>query len=234
MARPRRNRSRAGRGATSGQHGGKRGTQPDRELVPREPRWIDPGLTWFALWCRANQDRKAAAALEGAGLAAYRPLEARKVGVRGKVRVVEKSPVGRYLFAGLEPNRHFQAVRRALAPLDHGPVSLTLETRDGACTVSVRGFRATPLADLIRTDDGPLVIPAKLLQRFEDAIAAQGKPRTSPFRVGQLVKVMGGPMAGFSARLEEISDKRIKGLVDMFGRLVTVELGLEQLEQEAA
>ena len=68
--------------------------EPGRHVVvPRAREFIDPELTWFALWCRANRDKAAAEALSRAGIAAYRPLEARRVlGRGGRPTVVERSP----------------------------------------------------------------------------------------------------------------------------------------------
>jgi hypothetical protein len=101
--------------------------EPGRHVVvPRRREWIDPELTWHALWCRANRERHAAEALGRAGIVAYRPLEARRVVRRGQPTTVERSPVGRYLFAGLEPDRHFRAIGRALRPFEAPRLSFTL------------------------------------------------------------------------------------------------------------
>jgi hypothetical protein len=46
--------------------------EPGRHVVvPRRREWIDPELTWHALWCRANRERHAAEALSKVGIAAY-------------------------------------------------------------------------------------------------------------------------------------------------------------------
>jgi hypothetical protein len=202
-------------------------------VLPRAREWIDPELTWFALWCRANRERKAAELLADAGIAAYRPLEAREATVRGRIEVIERSPVGRYLFAGLPPDRHFRAIRRALGPPERPRLSFTLVGKDGSYSLSMRPYAPeAPHADLIRTEAGPLTVPSELLQAFADAITLHGAPARGPlaFEFGQRVRVLDGPFASFSATVEAVSDERVRGLVDIFGRLTPVEFEPGQLE----
>src|SRR4051794_9074794 len=132
--------------------------EPGRHVVvPRRREWIDPDLTWHALWCRANRERHAADALGRAGIAAYRPLEARRVLRRGVPATVERSPVGRYLFAGLSPDRHFRAIGRALRPFEAPRLSFTLVDKDGAYSLSVRPVQPeAPHAVLMMTEAGPV------------------------------------------------------------------------------
>lgn len=202
-------------------------------VLPRAREWIDPELAWFALWCRANRERKAAELLAGAGIAAYRPLEARRITVRGKLDVVERSPVGRYLFAGLPPECHFRAIRRALGPPERPRLSFTLVDENGAYSLSVRPYAPeAPHADLIRTEAGPLTVPAELLQAFADVITLHDAPARGPlaFEVGQKVRVMDGPFASFYGLVEGVDDVRVRGLIDIFGRLTPVEFEPGQLE----
>jgi hypothetical protein len=207
--------------------------EPGRHVVvPRRREWIDPELTWHALWCRANRERHAAEALSKVGIAAYRPLEARRVLRRGVPATVERTPVGRYLFAGLPPNRHFRAIRRALEPPERPRLSFTLVDEDGAYSLSVRPYAPdAPHARLMQTKAGPVVVPAPLLQAFADAVTLHGvEARPSPFAAGQRVRVTNGPFEGLSGLVEHVEDSRVRGLVELFGRLTPVEFEPEQLE----
>jgi transcription antitermination factor NusG len=183
-------------------------------ILPRHRTYIDPALSWFALWCRANQERKAEAALAGVGIATYRPLETRQITQRGKILQIERPPVGRYLFAGLD-EAQAQAlweVRKAL----HQPSD-------------------PPLGRLLRTQDGPVQVPAELLQPFADAIARLGEPVQARCRFSQggYARVVKGPLAGLLAAIQTASDDRVRALVKMFGGRTLVEFEPEQLEHVA-
>lgn len=201
-------------------------------VIPRQREWIDPELTWHALWCRANRERHAAEALGRAGITAYRPLEARRVLRRGAAIVVERSPVGRYLFAGLPPDRHFRAIGRALRPFEAPRLSFTLVDAGGAYSLSVRPVQPeAPHAVLMLTEAGPVTVPAPLLQAFADTVTLWGTPKSiSPFVAGQRVRVVDGPLEGLGALVEHVEDSRVRGLVKLFGRLTPVEFEPEQLE----
>jgi hypothetical protein len=205
--------------------------EPGRHVViPRRREWIDPELTWHALWCRANRERHAAEALGRAGMATYRPLEARRVVRRG-----QPTTIGRYLFAGLEPDRHFRAIGRALRPVEQTRLSFTLVDRNGAYSLSVRPVApSAPDAVLMLTEAGPVTVAAALLQAFADAITLHGAPESvSPFAAGQRVRVVAGAFEGLGAVVEQAEDSRVRGLVELFGRLTPVEFEPEQLEAAA-
>lgn len=207
--------------------------EPGRHVVvPRRREWIDPALTWHALWCRANRERHAAEALGRAGIVAYRPLEARRVLRRGQLAVVERSPVGRYLFAGLPPNRHFRVIGRALRPFEAPRLSFTFVDHNGAYRLSVRPVRPeAPHAVLMLTEAGPVTVAAGLLQAFADTVTLYGvEVRASPFSAGQRVRVTDGPFEGMAGLVEHVEDSRVRGLVELFGRLTPVEFEPEQLE----
>jgi len=202
-------------------------------VVPRQREFIDPELVWFALWCRANRDRQAAEALGQAGIVTYRPLEARRVlGRRGQPTVVERSPVGRYVFAGLEPGCHFRAIRRALEPPERPRLSFTLVDENGAYSLSVRPYAPeAPHARLMATEAGPVTVPAGLLQAYADAVTLWGSSvGPTGFVPGQRVRVLDGPFEGLGALVEAAGDSRVRGLVEMFGRLTSVAFEPEQLE----
>lgn len=181
-------------------------------IVPRSRTHIDPRLTWFALWCRANQERKVEAALSRAGIASYRPLETRQLSQRGKLIQIERAPVGRYLFAGLDDAQYLWQLRKALhLPFDPPP------------------------AILIRSEAGPVQVPAELLQPFADAIARLGEPVQGRLRfsAGHVARVIEGPLAGLLAAIQTASDDRVRALVKMFGGRTMVEFVPEQLERVA-
>jgi transcription termination/antitermination protein NusG len=55
-----------------------------------------------------------------------------------------------------------------------------------------------------------------------------------PFRVGDAVKVTGGPFSGFNGFIQEVSDEKmkVKVMVSIFGRKTPVELDFGQIEIE--
>ena len=61
-----------------------------------------------------------------------------------------------------------------------------------------------------------------------------GEELTTPFYVGEPVKVIDGPFNGFSGIIEEVNEekKKLKVMVKIFGRKTPLELSFMQVEKE--
>jgi transcriptional antiterminator NusG len=67
-----------------------------------------------------------------------------------------------------------------------------------------------------------------------DEMSAQGETMNVPYYVGENVKVMDGPFNGFSGVIEEVNEekKKLKVMVQIFGRRTPLELNYMQVEKE--
>jgi transcription antitermination factor NusG len=187
-------------------------THSNLRWIARPRVEIDRGLSWVVVWCRAQQERAAERDLQGAGFATYRPTQLFERLHRGKTTTVEKVPVSRYLFVGVD------AAHQDLAEVE--------------AAMTEEGWWPRMSGMVLRVDGQPVRIGAGALQRFEDAVngsggAASGRLR---FAVGQTVFVKDGPFSGVPFSIESLSDYRVRGLVDLLGGKVAVDLELEQLE----
>lgn len=67
-----------------------------------------------------------------------------------------------------------------------------------------------------------------------DELSESGEELTTPFFVGEPVKVIDGPFNGFSGVIEEVNEekKKLKVMVKIFGRKTPLELSFMQVEKE--
>jgi transcription termination/antitermination protein NusG len=67
-----------------------------------------------------------------------------------------------------------------------------------------------------------------------DELAATDEELTTPFFVGESVKVIDGPFNSFTGVIEEVNDekKKLKVMVKIFGRKTPLELSFMQVEKE--
>jgi transcriptional antiterminator NusG len=67
-----------------------------------------------------------------------------------------------------------------------------------------------------------------------DELTQSGEELTTPFYVGEPVKVIDGPFNGFSGVIEEVNEekKKLKVMVKIFGRKTPLELSFMQVEKE--
>ncbi len=67
-----------------------------------------------------------------------------------------------------------------------------------------------------------------------DELAQTGEELTTPFYVGEPVKVIDGPFNGFTGVIEEVNEekKKLKVMVKIFGRKTPLELSFMQVEKE--
>jgi transcription termination/antitermination protein NusG len=67
-----------------------------------------------------------------------------------------------------------------------------------------------------------------------DELSESGEELTTPFYVGEPVKVIDGPFNGFTGVIEEVNEekKKLKVMVKIFGRKTPLELSFMQVEKE--
>ncbi|MEJ5265133.1 MAG: transcription termination/antitermination protein NusG [Bacteroidales bacterium] len=67
-----------------------------------------------------------------------------------------------------------------------------------------------------------------------DELAQTGEELTTPFYIGEPVKVIDGPFSGFTGVIDAINEekKKLKVMVKIFGRKTPVELSFMQVERE--
>ena len=85
--------------------------------------------------------------------------------------------------------------------------------------------------------DEPIPLRAAEVNRIlgkVDELAATDEELTTPFFVGESVKVIDGPFNSFTGVIEEVNDekKKLKVMVKIFGRKTPLELSFMQVEKE--
>jgi transcriptional antiterminator NusG len=67
-----------------------------------------------------------------------------------------------------------------------------------------------------------------------DELAQSGEELSTPFYVGEPVKVIDGPFSGFNGVIDEVNEekKKLKVMVKIFGRKTPLELSFMQVEKE--
>lgn len=67
-----------------------------------------------------------------------------------------------------------------------------------------------------------------------DELTESGEELTTPFYIGEPVKVIDGPFNGFTGVIEEVNEekKKLKVMVKIFGRKTPLELSFMQVEKE--
>jgi len=68
-----------------------------------------------------------------------------------------------------------------------------------------------------------------------DELTDMNEEFTTPFIIGETVKVIDGPFNSFSGVIEEINEdkKKLKVMVKIFGRKTPLELSFMQVEKES-
>lgn len=129
------------------------------------------------------------------------------------------------------------------------PIEEQVEIKDGKKKVTQRKvFPGYVLVHMIMTDDswyvvrntrgvtgfvGPGSKPVPLTDEEVKAMGISEKPVNVDIEVGENIKVKSGPLENFPAIIQEINTekRKIKALVNMFGRETPVELDFNQIEK---
>ncbi|MBB6632431.1 transcription termination/antitermination protein NusG [Clostridium algidicarnis] len=129
------------------------------------------------------------------------------------------------------------------------PMEEVVEEKDGKKKVTMKKiFPGYVLVKLIMTDEswyvirntrgvtgfvGPGSKPVPLTDEEVNSMGINETPITVDFEVGESVKVVSGPLKEFMATLQEINieKKKVKALVNMFGRETLAELDFNQVEK---
>jgi transcription termination/antitermination protein NusG len=129
------------------------------------------------------------------------------------------------------------------------PMEEIVEEKDGKKKVTLKKiFPGYVLIKMLMNDDswyvvrntrgvtgfvGPGSKPVPLTDEEVDSMGITEKPVEIDLEVGESVKVVSGPLENFIAVIQEInSEKRkVKALVNMFGRETPIELEFNQIEK---
>jgi transcriptional antiterminator NusG len=129
------------------------------------------------------------------------------------------------------------------------PMEEELEEKDGKKKVTLKKiFPGYVLIKMIMTDDswyvvrntrgvtgfvGPGSKPVALTDDEVDSMGITERPVSIDIEIGENVKVISGPLENQIALIQEINveKRRLKGLVNMFGRETPVELDFNQIEK---
>lgn len=180
---------------------------------------IDRGLAWFCVWTQARAEQRARDDLERAGFATYLPTQALEIVKRGRLVEIERVPVSRYLFVGLDASApEFERVGSIL---------------DGWQPSG--WFAPVWLGSLLRVAGEPIRVGAGALQAHADECTGNGlvgiASGHSPLRRYQTARIVSGPLSGLAMQVSDVlCDERVRGLVEMLGGKVVVEATVDQLE----
>jgi transcriptional antiterminator RfaH len=167
---------------------------------------IDESLAWYAVYTQPKAELKAKADIEAAGVAVFTPLLWQE---SYRTRQCYMAPLfPRYLFVGMGPPA-FREVLEARGVVD-------LLGMNGAPLPVPVPF----LTRLVRIQNGEEMLP----EDIEIASDWQLQP-------GDMVKIIEGPLAGHSARVDLSQGAMAKLVVNLFGRWTETRLPLVQLER---
>jgi transcriptional antiterminator NusG len=99
-------------------------------------------------------------------------------------------------------------------------------------------LRSTPnVIGFLGGSDSPVPLRPSEVSRIlgtMDELQDSGVELSTPYAVGEAVKVVFGPFNGFNGVIEEVNNekKKLKVMVKIFGRKTPLELGFMQVEKE--
>jgi transcription antitermination factor NusG len=187
---------------------------------------IGKHLFWCVVRTNIKCEEKAADNIRSAGFAHYLPMcRIETWNKRTHVyRISDRVLMPRYLFAGIPSENHVGKVKNCEG------VEMVLSTE---------GQFGRPLQ--VPADTIERFLLAEVDMRFDETRAARivrgEEPRTAKDRTvaafppGSNARVIDGPFASFMATIEDATTSgKVKALVDVFGRMASVEFDPNQLE----
>jgi transcription antitermination factor NusG len=155
-----------------------------------------PPLTWFAAYTGVGRERWAVDKLRETGCDSYCPIWTRKVIRHRKPIVVSRPLFPRYVFAGIRNPNLWGAIVRA-----DGVERLVRAASDRPAIISSRHIENLRAAEA--------------MGQFDDTVKRE---IPAPFKPGQPVRVISGPMSGFVAQVVASDAKgRVRILMRMLG-----------------
>jgi transcriptional antiterminator RfaH len=161
------------------------------------------GERWFVVHTRPHAESRAASHLDNQGYHTFYP-RCRKT------------------------SRHARKTSTVLAPL----FPRYLFVRFDLARTQWRNVNGTfGVARLVGTEETPLPVPEGVVEALRDSLGEEGiLDRVRPFRIGQAVRITAGPFADLIGTLQQLDDAgRVRVLLALFGRSVSVALGCELL-----
>jgi transcriptional antiterminator RfaH len=162
-----------------------------------------PGERWYVVHTQPHAEGRAATNLERQGYILFCPRLRKTV-------------------------RHARKRATILAPLFANYLFLRLDVSRDRWR-SINGTRG--VIRLITQGETPQPVPPGVVEALQDRIGADGVLEwTQALRIGQSVRISGGPFADFVGTLEQLDDAgRVRVLLDILGRSVSVALRCEAL-----
>lgn len=160
---------------------------------------------WFAVYTQPGKETFAAQELRNQGFGIYLPRYQKLRRHAGRTEIVATPLFPRYLFVGID-----------------------LEVQRWR---SVNGTRG--VIGLVMSGEKPIPVPEPVVAEIRGREDEQGfiQLNAPPFRRGQTLRIVEGPMADTQALFEEAVDgNRAILLVSLLGRLVRTRMPLRQVE----
>ena len=158
-------------------------------------------LTWYLVYSKPRQEAVAHYQLSRQGYESYLPVIHKEKIVKAKLKVVEESLFGRYLFV-----RTDAGTGKGLGPV--------------RSTVGVSG--------LVMFNGQPQVVPDAIIEAIQARLAVNESQKL--FESGEKVRIIDGPFQGWEAIYQtESADQRAMVLLDMLGKSNSLKFELHQL-----
>jgi transcriptional antiterminator NusG len=190
---------------------------------------VDPSKAWYVAMPRANQDEKAARAVEESGFAVYLPRRKieRKDRRTNVIKEIVKPVHPGYFYVGFTSfARHFEMVRKCDGVFDFIKVAGEPIPVPALAVAEIQSaemnyaFDDTRKARIHRGEE-ERSRKENIRKRFPEGAHTEVVDETHPF-------------ANFPAVVDEVtSSGSIKALIDLFGRAVSVEFEEKQLKPAA-
>jgi len=166
--------------------------------IPAGPEVV-ADRTWYLVQTKPGQDARAARNLTETGFVVFRPTYARKI-------------------TSANPRKARGAPREVVRSLFPGYLFLSPQT----CRLDA-AHGLDGVGHLVTSDGAPAVIPAPAIARVIAYLAAP-EADTAPMRIGDVVTITYGALAGHSVILEADAMGRVSGRIELFGKRFKIPL----------